>query len=133
MLLELTLIVHLLCVTIYMYWPLSYSSFIINDHFNSNMCLIILLGYSILIYHQTEHNINTFKESWHKYYYTKKVNNKFLPISFQSLIFIQIPNTNFPQCTQLFINYNSFKKNKKKIGSFCGMVVTGPCGRNNYM
>jgi hypothetical protein len=32
---------------------------IINDHFNSNMCLIILLGYSMLIYHPTEHNINT--------------------------------------------------------------------------
>ena len=32
--------------------------YIINDHFNSNICLIILWGYSILIYHQTEHNIN---------------------------------------------------------------------------
>ena len=47
------------CNITFKYWPLSYSSFIINDHFNSNKCLIIVLGYSILIYHQTEHNINT--------------------------------------------------------------------------
>ena len=121
MLLEVTLIVHLLCVTIYMYWPLFYSSFVINDHFNSNMCLIILLGYSILIYHQTEHNINTFKESDINIIIPRRSTTNFYPYHFKVLYLYkhQTLNTNFPKCTQLFINYN-------KLGHFVGWLLLVP-------